>query len=163
MRFCPSYRLLGLLLCPWMWVFFLVGSNILLLIVVQQQVVILEFSKEKMITRPSTLPFLDFGEVMKIMSTAFKRSHACTTALSHSVPPTCIRPPYPPHKQTYMQIHMYLYCGKQRDIFPIHRLSYSLKCYLLFCGRDYSQLAPFLKTEQWFLLGIHLLPRYISL
>ena len=34
---------------------FLVGSNILLSMVVQQRVVILEFSKEKMSTHPSTL------------------------------------------------------------------------------------------------------------
>jgi len=35
---------------------FIVGSNILLSMVVQQRVVILEFSKEKMSTGPSTLP-----------------------------------------------------------------------------------------------------------
>ena len=35
---------------------FLVGYNILLSMVVQQQVVILEFSREKMSTRPFTLP-----------------------------------------------------------------------------------------------------------
>ena len=47
--------LLWLLLCPWTWdIFFLVASNIFLLMVVQQHVVILEFSQEKMSTRPST-------------------------------------------------------------------------------------------------------------
>ena len=50
--------LLGLLLCSWTWVgyHFLLKSNILLLMFVQQQVAILEFSKEKMNTYPSTLP-----------------------------------------------------------------------------------------------------------
>ena len=37
----------GLLLCPWMWGIFLVGSNILQLTVVQQGVVVLEFLQEK--------------------------------------------------------------------------------------------------------------------
>ena len=161
MWFFPSYHLSGSSPLPLdMGYLFSVGSNILLLMVVQQQFVILEFSQERMITSPSTPPFLGFGEVMKIMVTSFKRSHARTTALLHSVPPTLQQVTLSP-TQTYMQIHMYLYCGKQRDIFPTHRLSYSLKCYLLLCVRDYSQLAPFLKTEQWFLLGIHLLPRYI--
>ena len=52
----PSCFLLGFLLCPLMWGVFLVGSNILLLTVVQQLVVILEFSREKMSTCPSTPP-----------------------------------------------------------------------------------------------------------
>ena len=47
----PSTILLGLLLCPWMWGIFLVGSNILLSMVVQQQIVILEFLQEKMSTQ----------------------------------------------------------------------------------------------------------------
>ena len=42
--FTPPTILLGLLLCPWMWVIFLVGSNVFLLMVVQLWVVILEFS-----------------------------------------------------------------------------------------------------------------------
>ena len=50
----PHTVLLGLLLCPWMWVsfffffFFLVESKILLLMVVRQRVAILEFLQEKM-------------------------------------------------------------------------------------------------------------------
>ena len=42
----------------------LVKSNILLLIGVQQQVVILEFSQEKMTTRPSTPPSLGLLEMV---------------------------------------------------------------------------------------------------
>ena len=53
--FAPPTVLLGLLLCCWMWGnFYLVGSNIFLSIAVQQQVAILEFSQEKVSTRPST-------------------------------------------------------------------------------------------------------------
>ena len=52
---------LGLLLCPWMWSIFLVGSNILLLMVVQQQVVILELLQGRMNARPSTPPSLSFA------------------------------------------------------------------------------------------------------
>ena len=57
MWFCPSYHLVvasPLLLD--VGYLSLVDSNILLLIVVQQLVVILVFSREKMSTRPSTLP-----------------------------------------------------------------------------------------------------------
>ena len=58
-NFTPPTVLLGLLLCPWMWVifffFFLVRSIILLLMIVQQRVVILEFL-QKMSTSPSTPP-----------------------------------------------------------------------------------------------------------
>ena len=42
--FAPPTILLGLLLHPWMWVIFLVGSNVFLLMVIQSRVVILEFS-----------------------------------------------------------------------------------------------------------------------
>ena len=53
--FAPPIILLGLLLCPWMWVifffFFLVGSNILQSMIVQQPVVVLEVSQEKMSTQ----------------------------------------------------------------------------------------------------------------
>ena len=42
----------------------LVKSNILLLIGIQQQVVILEFSQEKMTTRPSTPPSLGLLEMV---------------------------------------------------------------------------------------------------
>ena len=45
--FTPPAILLGLLLCPWMWGIFLVGSNILQSTVVQQGVVVLEFLQEK--------------------------------------------------------------------------------------------------------------------
>ena len=56
MWFRPSYRLAGAspLLLDVQYLF-LVGSNILLSMVVQQRVVIMEFSKEKMSARPSTL------------------------------------------------------------------------------------------------------------
>ena len=64
--FFPPSILLELLICPWMlgifFFFFLnfgyifmVRSNILLLMVVQQWVAVLEFSQEKMSTRPCTL------------------------------------------------------------------------------------------------------------
>ena len=43
----PTAILLGLLLGPWTWGIFLVGSNILQSTVVQQGVVVLEFSQEK--------------------------------------------------------------------------------------------------------------------
>ena len=89
MLFFPSYHLSESSPLPLdVGYLFSVGSNILLLMVVQQQFVILEFSQERMITSPSTPPFLGFGEVMKIMATSFKRSHARTTALLQSVPPT---------------------------------------------------------------------------
>ena len=52
---------LGLLLCPWMWNIFLLGSNIFLLTVVNPWVVILEFSQEKMSSRPSTPPSSGHG------------------------------------------------------------------------------------------------------
>ena len=58
MQFCPSCRLAGASPLPLDvgYYLFLVGSNIVLSTVVQQRVVILEFLKEKMSTRPSTLP-----------------------------------------------------------------------------------------------------------
>ena len=52
--FTPPTIFLGLLLCPWMWgILECGGSNILQLMVVQQWVVVLEFSQEKLIARPS--------------------------------------------------------------------------------------------------------------
>ena len=55
-NFAPPTILLGLLLCPWNWdIFFLVDSNILLSMVVQQLVATLEFTQEKMSTKPFTL------------------------------------------------------------------------------------------------------------
>ena len=57
MKLHPTYRLSGASPLPLdVWYLFLVGPNILLSRVVQQRVVILEFSQEKMSTRPSTPP-----------------------------------------------------------------------------------------------------------
>ena len=54
MSFCPSYHLAGASPLPLdMGFLFLLGSNILQLMVVQQWVVVLEFSQEKLIARPS--------------------------------------------------------------------------------------------------------------
>ena len=65
MQFCSSYHLAGASPLPLeVSYIFLVGSNILLLMAVQQQVVILEFSQEKMTTRPSTPPSLGLLEMV---------------------------------------------------------------------------------------------------
>ena len=62
--FSPPTVSLGLLLCSWTCGIFLMGSNIVLLMAAQQQVVILEFSQEKMTTRPSTPPSLGLLEMV---------------------------------------------------------------------------------------------------
>ena len=65
MQFHPSYHLAGASPLPLdVGYLFLGGIQHFLLMAVQQQVVILEFSQEKMTTRPSTPPSLGLLEMV---------------------------------------------------------------------------------------------------